>query len=182
MPPEAPTPVPPQGLKTRASSYSLRTIPMASAEHSPTSPRLEELRPIATNENTPLTAAPDNQRTYTGLAKYMPALDPNARKLVFMAGLKVLLLFIVGSILLGGTLWAALPTLEEADRPMLRIPKSFAQLQDLNTLLKKYRDVYPYRIFGTYISPYLPITPFHQYSLAHAPPRTHAVCYTITYL
>ncbi|KAG9088352.1 hypothetical protein FRC06_002077 [Ceratobasidium sp. 370] len=121
---------------------------MASAEHSPASPRLEELGPIATNENTPLTAAPDNQRTYTGLAKYIPALDPNARKLVFMAGLKVLALFIVGSVVLGGTLWVALPTLEEADRPMLRIPKSFIQLQDLNTLLKKYRDVYPYRIFS----------------------------------
>ncbi|KAG8763250.1 hypothetical protein FRC12_008646, partial [Ceratobasidium sp. 428] len=133
---------------------------MASAEHSPTSPRLEELRPISTNENTPLTAAPDNQRTYTGLAKYMPALDPNARKLVFMAGLKVLLLFIVGSILLGGTLWAALPTLEEADRPMLRIPKSFAQLQDLNTLLKKYRDVYPYRIFVCYTITYLYLQAF----------------------
>ncbi|QRV89486.1 Golgi apparatus membrane protein TVP38 [Ceratobasidium sp. AG-Ba] len=133
---------------------------MASAEHSPTSPRLEELRPISTNENTPLVAAPDNQRSYTGLAKYMPALDPNARKLVFMAGLKVLLLFIVGSIVLGGTLWAALPTLEEADRPMLRIPKSFNQLQELNTLLKKYRDVYPYRIFVCYVITYLYLQAF----------------------
>ncbi|KAG8748164.1 hypothetical protein FRC10_008897 [Ceratobasidium sp. 414] len=113
MPPDAPVQIPPQALKARASLYSLRTIPMASAEHSPTSPRLEELGPTTTNENTPLTAAPDNQRTYTGLAKYLPALDPNARKLVFMAGLKVLALFIVGSVLLGGTLWVALPTLEE---------------------------------------------------------------------
>jgi hypothetical protein len=46
-----------------------------------------------------------------------------------------------------------LMTLNRADRPMLRIPKSFVQLQDLNTLLKKYRDVYPYRIFGTFIAP-----------------------------
>ena len=41
-----------------------------------------------------------------------------------------------------------------ADRPMLRIPKSFVQLQDLNTLLKKYRDVYPYRIFSRSLYPY----------------------------
>ncbi|KAG8710997.1 hypothetical protein FRC11_003878, partial [Ceratobasidium sp. 423] len=93
------------------------------------------------NETTSLLSGSGNQRSYTGLAKYMPALDPDARKLVFRAGLKVLLLFIVGSAVLGGTLWVALPTLYEADRPMLRIPKSFAQLQDLNTLLKKYRDV-----------------------------------------
>ncbi|KAG9127866.1 hypothetical protein FRC07_008134 [Ceratobasidium sp. 392] len=172
MPPEVTAP-PPGLLKSRQSSYSLRTIPMASAEHSPTSPRLEELRPIATNENTPLTAAPDNQRTYTGLAKYIPALDPNARKLVFMAGLKVLLLFVVGSVLLGGTLYVALPTLEEADRPMLRIPKSFAQLQDLNSLLKKYRDVYPYKIFSTYIKPLFTYYP---------PLLAHSCSYLASYL
>jgi uncharacterized membrane protein YdjX (TVP38/TMEM64 family) len=41
------------------------------------------------------------------------------------------------------------------DRPRLRIPKSFAQLQDLNGLLKKYRDIYPYRIVICYIITYL---------------------------
>lgn len=38
---------------------------------------------------------------------------------------------------------------------MLRIPKSFAQLQDLNGLLKKYRDIYPYRIVVCYVTTYL---------------------------
>ncbi|KEP52659.1 SNARE associated protein [Rhizoctonia solani 123E] len=141
------------------SLYSLRTIPIASASHSPTSPRLEELT-HGSNETSSLLSGSGNQRSYTGLAKYMPALDPDARKLVFRAGLKVLLLFIVGSIVLGGTLWVALPTLDEADRPMLRIPKSFAQLQDLNTLLKKYRDVYPYRIFVCYTITYLYLQAF----------------------
>ena len=42
-----------------------------------------------------------------------------------------------------------------ADRPLLRIPKSFAQLQDLNGLLKKYRDIYPYRILICYVITYL---------------------------
>jgi uncharacterized membrane protein YdjX (TVP38/TMEM64 family) len=42
-----------------------------------------------------------------------------------------------------------------ADRPLLRIPKSFAQLQDLNGLLKKYRDIYPYRIVICYVITYL---------------------------
>lgn len=42
-----------------------------------------------------------------------------------------------------------------ADRPDLRIPKSFAQLQALNTLLKKYRDIYPYRIVVCYVTTYL---------------------------
>ncbi|EIW84128.1 hypothetical protein CONPUDRAFT_99940 [Coniophora puteana RWD-64-598 SS2] len=63
--------------------------------------------------------------------------------------------FIVSTLILGGTLWLALPTLEEADRPLLRIPKSFAQLQALNGLLKKYRDIYPYRIVICYVTTYL---------------------------
>ena len=42
-----------------------------------------------------------------------------------------------------------------ADRPLLRIPKSFSQLQDLNGLLKKYRDIYPLRIIVCYVTTYL---------------------------
>ena len=88
--------------------------------------------------------------------------------------LKMACIFVVSTLLLGGTLWLALPTLEEqvfvalsfrgllmvhtlyrADRPRLRIPKSFSQLQDLNGLLKKYRDIYPYRIVVCYVTTYL---------------------------
>jgi len=84
-------------------------------------------------------------------------------------------IFIVSTVVLGGTLWLALPTLElfapfclasgpfmltlffslRDDRPLLRLPKSFAQLQDLNYLLKKYRDIYPFRIFVSYVTTYL---------------------------
>ncbi|KAK7454608.1 hypothetical protein VKT23_011361 [Stygiomarasmius scandens] len=80
---------------------------------------------------------------------------PNSRKLVFNAVLKMACIFILSSLVLGATLWLALPTLEEQDRPLLRIPKSFQQLQDLNGLLKKYRDIYPYRIVVCYIVTYL---------------------------
>lgn len=52
-----------------------------------------------------------------------------------------------------------------ADRPMLRIPKSFVQLQDLNTLLKKYRDVYPYRIFGKFLHSPQPRPTYHTHTL-----------------
>ena len=38
---------------------------------------------------------------------------------------------------------------------MLRIPKSFAQLKDLNYLLKKYRDIYPIRVVICYVTTYL---------------------------
>ncbi|KAF9039707.1 hypothetical protein BDZ89DRAFT_1110114 [Hymenopellis radicata] len=64
-------------------------------------------------------------------------------------------IFIVSTLLLGGTLWLALPTVEEEDRDAIRIPKSFQQLQELNTLLKKYRDIYPFRILVCYVTTYL---------------------------
>ena len=38
---------------------------------------------------------------------------------------------------------------------MLKVPKSFAELKALNTLLKKYRDIYPFRILVCYVVVYL---------------------------
>lgn len=40
------------------------------------------------------------------------------------------------------------------DRQYLKIPKKFAELQALNALLKKYRDIYPYRIIICYVTTY----------------------------
>ncbi|KAF8876722.1 hypothetical protein BD779DRAFT_1613238 [Infundibulicybe gibba] len=80
---------------------------------------------------------------------------PSSRRIIFNAAIKMACIFLVSTILLGGTLWLALPTLDEEDRPLLRIPKSFAQLQGLNGLLKKYRDIYPYRIVICYVITYL---------------------------
>ncbi|KAE9403577.1 hypothetical protein BT96DRAFT_936229 [Gymnopus androsaceus JB14] len=90
-----------------------------------------------------------------GSMPHSPGTARSSRKLIFNATLKMAAIFVISTALLGGTLWLALPTLEEADRPMLRIPKSFQQLQDLNALLKKYRDIYPYRIVICYITTYL---------------------------
>ena len=47
------------------------------------------------------------------------------------------------------------PPLIREDRPRLHIPKSFSDLQDLNYLLKKYRDIYPFRIVVSYVVTYL---------------------------
>ncbi|KAI0636192.1 oxalate transporter [Trametes polyzona] len=79
---------------------------------------------------------------------------PSNKRLLWNATLKMGVIFFLSTALLGGTLWLALPTLEEQDRPMLKIPKSFAELQALNALLKKYRDIYPYRIVICYVITY----------------------------
>ncbi|KAH8100164.1 oxalate transporter [Cristinia sonorae] len=81
--------------------------------------------------------------------------QPSSRRILMNATLKMTLIFVLSTALLGGTLWLALPTLDEMDRPHLKIPKSFPELQDLNALLKKYRDIYPYRIVVCYVVTYL---------------------------
>lgn len=60
------------------------------------------------------------------------------------------------------------------DRPLLRIPKSFQQLQELNGLLKKYRDIYPYRIFICYVITYLLYVGLSSHD-CHAKPVKHSL-------
>ncbi|KAG2017936.1 transmembrane protein [Coprinopsis cinerea AmutBmut pab1-1] len=79
----------------------------------------------------------------------------SSSRIILNATLKMACIFVVSSAFLGGVLWLALPTLDEIDRPLLKIPKSFAELQALNQLLKKYRDIYPYRIVICYVTTYL---------------------------
>ncbi|KAF8659051.1 hypothetical protein AX16_001923 [Volvariella volvacea WC 439] len=125
------------------SSYTLRTVgsyssDIADAESYRDSSPL--LSPVNPNYGATLPLSPSRQ---------------SSRRIIANATLKMACIFIISTAFLGGTLWLALPTLEEADRSLLRIPKSFAQLQDLNTLLKKYRDIYPHRIFICYVTTYL---------------------------
>jgi hypothetical protein len=100
--------------------------------------------------------------------------QPSRKRIIFKAAVKMAAIFIVGCLLLGGTLYIAMPRLEECvtrrlsrailcltrlcysvDREKLRIPKSFDQLQALNELLKKYRDIYPFRILICFVIMYL---------------------------
>ncbi|PFH46807.1 hypothetical protein AMATHDRAFT_50768 [Amanita thiersii Skay4041] len=121
-----------------ASTYTLQTV-RDDAELSSASDRAPLITPLTPSYGT-------TARSPT---------RPSPRKVILNATMKMALIFVLSSLALGGTLWLALPTLDEADRPMLRIPKSFTQLQDLNTLLKKYRDIYPYRIIICYVTTYL---------------------------
>ncbi|KAJ7573923.1 hypothetical protein C8J56DRAFT_803763 [Mycena floridula] len=120
--------------RSNASVYTLNTV-RGDDEHAPLV--------------TPLTPS------YGSTALRSPNTRPSSAKLIWNATLKMAAIFVISSVLLGGTLWLALPTLEPDDRPMLKIPKSFLELQQLNTLLKKYRDIYPYRIVVCYVITYL---------------------------
>lgn len=41
------------------------------------------------------------------------------------------------------------------DKQYLHVPRTFEQLKDLNTLLKKYRSLYPFRIVLCFVITYL---------------------------
>lgn len=116
-----------------------------------------------------------------------------AKRPLVRAGLQMAGIFILSTLIMGGTLWLALPTLERCvlsshrltilrvdnpnihwnfvdreDRPKLKIPKSFDQLKDLNTLLKKYKTIYPFRTVLCFVIVYLLcvflcLTPFERY-------------------
>lgn len=116
------------------SAYSLNTV-------------LDDPSPSA---RTSLLSAPNDDHSYGTT----PPPRPSTGRILFDATLKMALIFVVSTALLGGVLWLALPTLDEVDRPHLKIPKSFIELQALNTLLKKYRDIYPYRIVICYVITY----------------------------
>lgn len=129
-----------------SSSYTLRTIVMNDSD---------ELLPTSSSALLP-TASTSYGTTTFGLRSARQSYRSwSTRRPLLNTAIQMAVLFIVSSILLGGTLWLALPRLEEADRQYLRIPKTFDQLKELNTLLKKYRDIYPYRIVICYVTTYL---------------------------
>ncbi|KAI0059160.1 hypothetical protein BV25DRAFT_1829193, partial [Artomyces pyxidatus] len=124
-------------IHSNASEYTLATV------HENYHDEDEESASLLSTTSQSYGSTPEAARTH-----------PNARKIIFNAALKMALIFVISSVVLGGTLWLALPPLDPDDRPLLRIPKSFAALQDLNYLLKKYRDIYPYRVVVCYVITY----------------------------
>ncbi|KIY44128.1 oxalate transporter [Fistulina hepatica ATCC 64428] len=128
------------------------TLPYESPSHPNSS--LYTLDTIHDNAETPL-LAPDTASYGVAQISPAPATRLRQRRILLNAALKFAAIFVISTLFLGITLWLALPTLEEQDREALRIPKSFEQLQQLNFLLKKYRDIYPYRVVICYVTVYL---------------------------
>lgn len=128
-----------------ASAYTLTTV-------HPDDPEIMEFA----DDRAPL-LAPESETgsLYGATPAHLQASHASSPRLLLKAAIRMAAVFILSTILLGGTLWLTLPTLDEADRPSLRIPKSFVQLQALNVILKKYRDIYPFRIVICYAITYL---------------------------
>jgi uncharacterized membrane protein YdjX (TVP38/TMEM64 family) len=129
-------------LHANSSAYTLRTVNSISSDSA-----------IAYSDSESLLPHSPSQNTYGAVSTISSS--PSPRRLIVNSTLKMACLFVLSSLFLGLTLWTALPALEEVDRPVLKIPKSFTELQALNTLLNKYRHIYPYRIIICYIVTYL---------------------------
>lgn len=85
---------------SNSSAYTLATVHIDdSALHSP-SPS----SPLLTPAPTP---------SYGATFPRSPGVPHNSRKLIFNAALKMSTIFLISTLLLGSTLWIALPTLDE---------------------------------------------------------------------
>ncbi|CAD6889517.1 unnamed protein product [Tilletia controversa] len=77
------------------------------------------------------------------------------RRVLLRTALRLLILFVFCSIALVGTLWIALPEIDEKDRPFLKIPKSLADLKLLNEVLQHYKDEYSARVVLCWVVVYM---------------------------
>ncbi|KAI6025776.1 hypothetical protein F5J12DRAFT_447938 [Pisolithus orientalis] len=126
---------------SNASEYTLASVRVDEQEEDSRTPLL------------PSTASDNN--IYGAIPSISHDQRPTSSQLLFSAAIRMAVVFVASSLVLGGVLWIALPTLQDDDRESLHIPTSFDDLQALNALLNKYRDIYPYRIVICYVTTYL---------------------------
>ncbi|UTT88733.1 hypothetical protein NDA17_003529 [Ustilago hordei] len=73
------------------------------------------------------------------------------RQLLWRALAQFLALFAISLVGLAATLWLALPVIAPEDKRALRMPRSFEELQALNSVLGHYRDSHFYRVLLSWV-------------------------------
>ncbi|EIW72098.1 hypothetical protein TREMEDRAFT_58251 [Tremella mesenterica DSM 1558] len=89
--------------------------------------------------------------------------DPNEKWYngpLFVAGVRLAVLFMIFTSIVAGTFYWGVPKLEEADKGVLKLPRSFADLQALNHMFQKYKALYPLRILACGVVSYLFVQTF----------------------
>ncbi|OCF38102.1 transmembrane protein [Kwoniella heveanensis BCC8398] len=82
------------------------------------------------------------------------------RKPLVIAAFKFAILFIAFTAIVVGTFYFCLPKMDEGDKAVLKLPRSFADLQAMNSLFQKYKQRYPLRILACGIVTYLFVQTF----------------------
>ncbi|WVQ84413.1 hypothetical protein IAT38_006565 [Cryptococcus sp. DSM 104549] len=103
-------------------------------------------------EATPLLSSPDENGVRRRGKWYQGPL--------FVAAVQLGVLFAIFTLIVVGTFYWGMPKLDKEDRDAVKLPKSFADLQALNTLFQKYKHRYPYRILACGVVSYLFVQTF----------------------
>ncbi|WVR00166.1 hypothetical protein IAU59_007308 [Kwoniella sp. CBS 9459] len=82
------------------------------------------------------------------------------RRPLVLAAVKFAILFVVFTAIVVGTFYFCLPKMDQGDKAVLKLPRSFADLQALNSLFQKYKQRYPLRILACGIVTYLFVQTF----------------------
>ncbi|KAL9935432.1 hypothetical protein V8E36_005780 [Tilletia maclaganii] len=77
------------------------------------------------------------------------------RRVLLRTAIRLFILFVLCSVALVGTLWIALPKIDEKDRPFLKIPKSLTDLKALNEVLQHYKDENNARVLLCWVVVYM---------------------------
>ncbi|WWC72031.1 uncharacterized protein I206_105990 [Kwoniella pini CBS 10737] len=78
----------------------------------------------------------------------------------FVTAVKFSILFTIFTIVLVCTFYFGMPKLDKEDKGVVKLPRSFADLQALNTLFQKYKTRYPFRILACAVVTYLFVQTF----------------------
>ena len=98
---------------SNASAYTLATIPRPASSSSPRSLSPVSVRSHGSDRSPLLRSDESESSTYGATMPMSPNANISSRKILLNAGIKMAVLFVVSTLVLGGTLWLALPPLEE---------------------------------------------------------------------
>ncbi|WWD19642.1 hypothetical protein CI109_104104 [Kwoniella shandongensis] len=79
---------------------------------------------------------------------------------LFVTAVKLGILFAIFTTIVVGTFWFGMPKLDKEDKGVLKLPRSFADLQALNSLFQKYKNLYPLRLLACGVVSYLFVQTF----------------------
>ncbi|WRT70212.1 uncharacterized protein IL334_007207 [Kwoniella shivajii] len=77
-----------------------------------------------------------------------------------ITAIKFSILFTIFTIIVVGTFYFGLPKLDSEDKKVIKLPRNFQDLQELNALFQKYKTRYPFRILACAVVTYLFVQTF----------------------
>ncbi|CAO1629673.1 unnamed protein product [Sympodiomycopsis kandeliae] len=126
-------------LSDNASSYSSHTL-RTLANGGGTDSESEDHDPstIRVNHHNGSSAAAEDPSSPASILSKEAAQE--RRRVIVRAFAQLAILFVVCTLIIAGTLYIALPDIDEEDKAAFRIPKNFDQLKALNNVLQRYKD------------------------------------------